>query len=240
MMPRILFVTQEKGGVGKTVFARALAEAIVGAPVIEIDASPRMIELGDRVTFFKMRADREAIEKTGGKASRAEFDGVLAALEAATAPTIVDVGANTSLTFLRVVADIAPVLSGDGFEFGVCVVVTTEHGAIAATPTILSLTKPWAKAQFLIENRLHEAIDPETLKKIGHGARITSFDHQSLEKGADEYLQAGGLSSITRLDEAELRKVHGIGPALRIQKDLQRFRKEAMEAARPAAEWLIG
>lgn len=239
-MPRILLVTQEKGGVGKTVFARALAEAIDGAPVIEIDSSPRMIELGDRVTFFKMRADRAAIEKTGGKASRAEFDGVLAAMEAATIPTIVDVGANTSLTFLSVLSEIAPVLSGNGFEFGVCVIVTTEHAAIAAASSILSSTKPWAKAQFLIENRLHEAVDVEWMKKNSSGIRITSFDQQVLEKGADEILQDGGLASIVQLDPAKLRAKHGLGPALRIQKDLERFRKEAMDAVRPAAEWLIG
>ena len=80
-MSRILLIAQEKGGVGKTVFARALAEAVEGAPVIEIDASHRMRELGNRVQFFKMRADRETIEKTGGKASRAEFDAVLSAIE---------------------------------------------------------------------------------------------------------------------------------------------------------------
>ena len=125
-MSRILLVAQEKGGVGKTVFARALAEAVDGAPVIEIDASHRMRELGDRVRFFKMRADREAIEKTGGKASRAEFDDVLDALAKTKTPTIVDVGANTSMTFLTVLSEVAPILTGDGIEFGVCVVVTNE------------------------------------------------------------------------------------------------------------------
>ncbi|UPK39527.1 hypothetical protein IVB18_21275 [Bradyrhizobium sp. 186] len=239
-MPRILMIAQEKGGVGKTVFARALAEAIDGAPVIEIDASPRMIELGERVTFFKMRADREAIEKTGGKASRAEFDGVLAALEAAKAPTIVDVGANTSFTLLSVIAESAPFLSSRGCELGVCVIVTTEHAALAAASSILSSTKSWTAAQFLIENRLHENVDADWMRKNSKGVTVSSFEQQMLEKGAEEILQDGGLGSIKRIDPEKLRARHGIGPGLRIQKDLERFRRDAMEAVRPAAEWLIG
>lgn len=239
-MSRILLVAQEKGGVGKTVFARALAEAVEGAPLIEIDASHRMRELGDRVKFFKMRADREAIEKTGGKASRAEFDDVLNAIAKATMSTIVDVGANTSETFLKVLSEVAPLLSGEGVEFGVCVVVTNEPGALAEAPNLLSLAKPWAKALFLIENRLHGAVLPSLLKKMTDGAEVSSFDQQSLEEGADEYLQAGGLSTISKLDPAKLREKHGIGSALRIRKDLERFRLEAMQAVRPAAEWLVG
>jgi len=238
-MSRILLIAQEKGGVGKTVFARALAEAVEGAPVIEIDASHRMRELGDRVQFFKMRADREAIEKTGGKASRAEFDAVLSAIEKASIATIVDVGANTSVTFLKVLSDVAPLLAGEGVEFGVCVVVTNEPGALAEAPNLLALAKPWAKALFLIENRLHGAVTPSLLKKITDGVEVSSFDQQSLEEGADQYLQAGGLSNIAKLDPAKLREKHGIGSALRIRKDLERFRLEAMLAVRPAAQWLI-
>jgi hypothetical protein len=239
-MPRILLITQEKGGVGKTVFARALAEAVEGAPVIEIDASRRMIELSDRVTFFPMRAEREAIEKSGGMASRSEFDGVLSAFERTTVSTIVDVGANTSLTFLKVLADIAPVLEEEGFQFATCVIVTNEPGAMAETPTLLALAKPWTKARFVIENRLHEPVDPAWLKMVTDGVTVTSFDRQSLEKGADQYLQDGGLVSIAKLDQSKLRERHGIGSALRIQKDLERFRKEAMVAVLPAAEWLVG
>jgi hypothetical protein len=233
-------VTQEKGGVGKTVFARALAEAVVDARVIEIDSSSRLIELGDRVQFFKMRADREAIERTGGKAARAEFDDVLSALERAKAPTIIDVGANTSITLLTVIQEIAPALKASGFEFAVCVVVTTEHAALAAASSILTASKSWASAQFMIENRLHENVDPEWLKKHNKAVTATSFEQQVLEKGADEILQTGGLASIAQIDPVLLREKYGIGPALRIQKDLERFRKEAMDAVRPAAEWLVG
>ena len=239
-MSRILLVAQEKGGVGKTVFARALAEAIEGAPIFEIDASHRMRELGDRVKFFKMRADREAIEKTGGKAARAEFDAVLDAFASAKVGTIVDVGANTSVTFCKVLSEVAPELIKAGVEFGVCIVVTREPGALAEAPKLLSLTKPWAKVRFLIENRLHGGVDPNWLKKATDGAIVSSFEQQSLEEGADGYLQAGGLAMIAKLDPEKLRKEHGIGSALRIRKDLERFRLEAMQAVRPAAEWLVG
>lgn len=238
-MPRILLVAQEKGGVGKTVFARALAEAVDGAPIIEIDASHRMLELGDRVKFFKMRADREAIERTGGKAARAEFDAVIEALASAKVSTIVDVGANTSTTFFQVLSEVAPQLNS-GAEFGVAIVVTNEPGALAEAPKLLSLAKPWSMKRFLIENRLHGAIDPSWLKKAGDGATVTSFEQQTLEEGADEYLQAGGLAGIGKLDPEKLRQSHGIGSALRIRKDLERFRLEAMQAVRPAAEWLVG
>jgi hypothetical protein len=238
-MSRILLITQEKGGVGKTVVARALAEAVEGAPVIEIDASHRMRELGDRVQFFKMRADREAIEKTGGKASRAEFDDVLNAVAKATTASIVDVGANTSVTFLKVLSEAAPLLAGEGVEFGVCVVVTNEPGALAEAPNLLALAKPWAKALFLIENRLHGPVLPSLLEKMAVGVTVSSFEHQSLEEGADEYLQAGGLYTIAKLDAARLREKHGIGSSMRIRKDLERFRLQAMQAVEPAAQWLI-
>lgn len=239
-MPRILFVTQEKGGVGKTVFARALAEAVVSARIIEVDSSSRLIELGDRVTFFKMRADREAIERSGGKAARAEFDSVLAALEKTDTSTIVDIGANTSMTLLAVIEEIAPVLALSGFEFGVCVVVTTEHAALASASSILAASKSWTSAQFMIENRVHESVDQDWLKKHSKGVTTTFFEQQILEKGADEILQTAGLASISQIDPALLRAKYGIGPASRILKDLERFRKEAMDAVRPAAEWLIG
>ena len=96
-MTRVLGIAQDKGGVGKTVISRGLAEVVPGAPLFEIDSSPRMIELGKRVRFFQMRADREAIELTGGAASRAEFDQVIDAIASATLPTVVDIGANTGV-----------------------------------------------------------------------------------------------------------------------------------------------
>ena len=96
-MTRVLLIAQEKGGVGKTLVGRGLAEVVPGAPVIEVDASPRMIELGKRVQFFKTRADRDDIERTGGAASRSEFDQVIDAIASATLTTVVDIGANTGV-----------------------------------------------------------------------------------------------------------------------------------------------
>jgi hypothetical protein len=239
-MSRIILVSQEKGGVGKTLISRALAEAVVDAPVFEIDASPRMIELDDRVRFFKMRADREAIERTGGKAARAEFDPVIEALSNTRDSTIVDVGANTSVSFFKVLSDAATDLAEFGVELGVCVVVTNEAGALAEAPTLLALAKPWAKARFIIENRLHGPVDSAWLKKVSDGAKVSGLAQQTLEDGAEEYLQAGGLTVIPRLDPAKLRAKHGIGPASRIRRDLERFRLHAMQAVRPVAEWLVG
>lgn len=222
---------------GKTTLVRALAEAVGGAPIIEIDASHRLLELKERVSFFQMRADREAIERTGGRAARAEFDAVLDALSAATLPTIVDVGANTSVSLFTLLADVAPELAA---EFAVCVVVTNEPGAMVETPKLLDLSKPWTTARFVVENRLHGAIDPQWLKSNAGDATLTSLDAQVLEEGAEDYLQSGGLAMVDRLNPKKLREVHGIGPAVRIQRDLAKFRIEAMRAVRPAAEWLVG
>jgi len=70
---------------------------------------------------------------------------------------------------------------------------------------------------------------------------MTSFqDYKAMEPGADEYLQAGGLATIPKLDEVKLREKHLIGSSGRIIEDLTELRNDAMNAVRPAAEWLIG
>lgn len=151
--------------------------------------------------------------------------------------SVVDVGANTSVSLFTMLADVAPELAA---EFAVCVVVTNEPGAMVETPRLLDLSKPWTKARFVVENRLHGAIDPSWLKSNTGDSTVTSFDAQVLEEGAEDYLQSGGLAMIDRLNPKKLREVHGIGPAIRIQRDLAKFRLEAMRAVRPAAEWLVG
>jgi hypothetical protein len=236
-MSRILIGCQEKGGVGKSTIIRALAEAVDDAAIVEIDASHRLLEYEDRVRFFRMRADRETIERTGGRAARAEFDAVLEALSTATLPAIVDVGANTSVSLFTMLADVAPELAA---EFAVCVVVTNEPGAMVETPRLLDLSKPWTTARFVVENRMHGQIDPNWLKTNAGDSTVTSLDAQVLEEGAEDYLQSGGLAIVDRLNPKKLREAHGIGPAIRIQRDLAKFRLEAMRAVRPAAEWLVG
>ncbi|MCY1644083.1 hypothetical protein [Methylorubrum sp. SL192] len=239
-MARILLVVQDKGGVGKSIVARALAEAVPEAPLIEVDASKRLIELEDRVQFFPMRAERAAIERTGGRAARAEFDPVITAMTAASLPTIADVGANTSASLLTLLADLAPDLSDAGIAVGVLVVVTAEPGALAEAPRLLKLAQPFAAARFLVENRLRGEVDAKTLAKIGAGATATALAEQVMEDKAVEILQAGGLASIPQLDAAKLNERHGLALGSRIRRDLTRFRAEAMAAVKPAAEWLVG
>ena len=239
-MSRILLVVQDKGGVGKSIVARALAEAVPEAPLIEVDAAQRLIELRDRVRFFPMRADRAAIERTGGRAARSEFDPVITAMTAATLPTVADIGANTSASLLAQLADLAPDLKEAGVELGVLVLVTAEPGALAEASRLLKLAEPFASVRFVVENRLRGEVDAKTLAKIASGATVTALAEQVMEEKAVEILQAGGLASIPQLDAAKLNDRHGLALGSRIRRDLTRFRAEAMAAVKPGAEWLVG
>jgi hypothetical protein len=238
-MTRALLVVQDKGGVGKSILSRALAEAVPDAPLVEIDASSRLVELGDRVQHFSMRADRSAIERSGGRAARAEFDPVVDALASATLPTIVDVGANTSGNLLVVLAELAADLGEGGVELGVLVVATAEPGALAEASKLMALAKPWARARFLVENRLRGAIDAKAVARIADGATMTRLEEHVMEERAVELLQAGGLASIPKLDAAKLNARHGVARGGRVRRDLTRFRLEAMRAVEPAANWLV-
>jgi MinD-like ATPase involved in chromosome partitioning or flagellar assembly len=238
-MTRVLGIVQDKGGVGKSVICRGLAEVVPGAPVIEIDSSPRLLELGKRVTFFRTRADREAIELSGGAAARAEFDQVIDAIASATLPTVIDVGANTGVSLLTVIAGLREDFAAAGIEFGVLVVTTAEPGALAEVPKLLSVAAPWAAARFVIENRVQGEVDPKLLLKIATGATVTCLLNQVMDKEAASILQAGGLASIAKLDAKALQAKFGVAQGSRIRRDLTRVRLEVMHAVRPAAEWLI-
>jgi MinD-like ATPase involved in chromosome partitioning or flagellar assembly len=238
-MTRALGIVQDKGGVGKTVICRGLAEVVPGAPLLEIDSSQRMIELGKRVRFFPMRADREAIELTGGAASRAEFDYVIDAIASATLPTIIDIGANTGLSLLTVIAGLREDFAAAGIEFGVLVVTTAEPGSLAEVPKLLSVAAPWAAARFVIENRVQGEVDPKLLMKIASGATVSCLLNQVMDEKAAAILQAGGLASIAKLDAKALNDRFGVAQGSRIRRDLTRVRLEVMQAVRPAAEWLI-
>lgn len=239
-MAKIVLVGQEKGGAGKTTAARGLAEAVPGASIIEIDSSRRLLEYGDRVSFFPMRADRAAIERTGGRAARAEFDRVIDAIAAATNPTIVDIGANTSAALLSVLADLAPDFTAAGHRFALVIVVTAEPGALVEAPRLAEATATLAEAIFLLENQKHGPVTPGTIKSIAGDAIHTVFAEQNIEDAAVQLLQAGGLATIPNLDPSALTKQFGLALGGRIRRDLTRFRLEAMQSVRPAAEWLIG
>lgn len=170
-MTKVLLVSQDKGGTGKTLICRGLCEILPGAPVFEIDSSPRMIELGKRVKFFPMRSDRDEIERTGGAVSRSEFDPVINAIASSTLPTVVDIGANTGASLLGVIAGLTDDFTAAGVEFGLLVVTTAEPGAVAEVPKLFAIAAPWATARFLIDNRVHGEIDPKILLKIASGAR---------------------------------------------------------------------
>ena len=177
-MTKILLVSQDKGGTAKTLISRGLAEVVPGAPVLEIDSSPRMLELGKRVKFFRMRADRDEIERTGGTISRAEFDPVINAIASATLPTIVDIGANTGASLLSVIGGLADDYSAAGVQFGLLVVTTAEPGAVAEVPKLFALAAPWASARFLVDNRFHGEIDSKIPLKIAAGARVPDFRYR--------------------------------------------------------------
>jgi hypothetical protein len=238
-MTKVLLITQEKGGVGKTLIGRGLAEVVPGAPVIEVDASPRMLELGKRARFFKTRADRVEIESTGGAASRSEFDQVLDAIASATIPTICDIGANTGVALLTVIADLTEDFAAAGIEFAILVVTTAEPGALAEVPRLLATAAPFAAKQFVIENRTHGDIDPKKLANLAAGATVTCLLEQHMDKKAAPILQAGGLASIAKLDPEALRAKFGTATGSRIRRDLTRVRLEVMKAVRLPAEWLI-
>jgi len=238
-MVRILLVGQEKGGVGKSLVVRAVAEAVPDAPILEIDSTRRLIELESRVSYFGMRAERADIEKTGGKAARAEFDAVINAIAGATLPTIVDIGANTSRALLTVLAELGGELKDAGVELGLLVVVTNEPGALAEAPRLMNLAKPLA-TRFVLENRLHGSIDLKALKVIADGSPVSVLEEHVMEEKAVGLLQGGGLASVPNLDTKRLNEVHGIALGARIKRDLTAMRAGAMEAVRGPAEWLVG
>ncbi len=76
-MRRVLMTGQDKGGSGKSLVVRALAESVVTVRIIELEDEKRLIELEDRVDFFPVRADRSEIDRTSGAAARSEYDAVL-------------------------------------------------------------------------------------------------------------------------------------------------------------------
>ena len=69
-MRRVLLVGQDKGGSGKSLIVRALAESVVAARIIELEDEPRLLELEDRIDFFPIRAERDRSHVGRGGAQR--------------------------------------------------------------------------------------------------------------------------------------------------------------------------
>ena len=216
-MPRILLVVQETGGVGKTTLTRGVAEAVPDAPIIEVESTQRILEYDynrtkgpKRVSHFPVRADRASIERTGGQSARAEFDGVINKMIGVTLPTIVDLGANTAASLLGSFDDeFVDALAETQIELGLVVVVTTDASALTDGAKLLSGSKRWAKARFVVENKLRGNVDPAMLTRVADGAQVTTLAKWEFEPRSLGFLQATGLYAIPNLKTSDFQKAHG-------------------------------
>lgn len=247
-MRRVLLVGQDKGGSGKSLVVRALAESVVTARIVELEDEKRLVELDDRVDFFPVRADRSEIDRTSGAAARSEYDGVLDLMARKPAegavtpePLIVDIGANASRSFLPEIASRAASYRRIGVEFAMLTVITAEPGAASSAPVVLDLARPFARPLFVVENQVEGAVDPKVLKALGKDVVQSRLAHLTLDPKANGLLQKGGLRFIAeKLGEAEdnLSDRFGFAAAGRMIQDLTAFRLKAMQAVAPMAEWL--
>jgi hypothetical protein len=246
-MPRILIVAQETGGVGKTTVVRGVAEAVPDAPIIEIESSQRIIEYDHgrskgprRVAHFPVRADRSLIESSGGQAARAEFDPVINAMIGASLPTIVDIGANAASSLMGAFdEEFVEAVAGSTIELGLLVVVTADASSLSEGAKLLAGAEPWARARFVVDNRLRGNPDPAVVKRVAGDATITTLAKREFEPRTLRFLQAMGLVAIPALKAADLQAEHGFAEARRMVADLKGFRLAVMEAVRPAATWLV-
>lgn len=239
-----LFVVQDVGGVGKTTLVRGIAEAVPDIPIIEVESVQRIREYDRddnerRVTHFAVRADRAAIEATGGLAARQEFDSLTNNLIAARTPHLVDIGANTSSSFLGTFdQELANAFSSAEIELGILVVLTADPAALAEGAKLLALSKAWVSSRFIVENQIRGHVAPEMIRRVAGDASITTLAKHELEPKTTAFLQATGLHAIPRLTAADFAEEVGFNQARRMVNDLKRFRLAVMEAVRPAAEWL--
>lgn len=245
-MPRLLLVAQETGGVGKSTLTRGVAEAVPDAPIIELESTPRILEYDHgkakgpkRVSHFPVRADRASIDRTGGQAARAEFDGPINAMVGTELPTILDVGANTASSLLASFDDeFVAGIADTQIEMALVVVVTADAAALTDGAKLLASSKRWAKARFVVENKLRGDVEPAMLKRVADGAQVTVLPKFEFEPRTIGFLQATGLYAIPQLKTPDFQKEYGFNEARRMVGDLKSFRLAVMEAVRPAATWL--
>lgn len=246
-MSRAVLVLQETGGVGKSTASRALAEAVPDAPIIEIESTPRLLEIEARVAHFPMRADRREIDATAGEAALAEYDRPLNRLLRESLPVIVDVGANSAASVLLALGQMQESFARRDKEIGILVVVADDPSAYTDGAKLLTLSRPFGAAQFVVANEVRGPVDAALLKKLAAGAKLTHLRRFGFERRALPLVQTLGFALVPNLDEDAL-AVRLAGPegepdyalAGRTKAALDSFRLAAMEAVRPAAEWLVG
>lgn len=246
-MSRILFVTQEAGGVGKSTAARALAEAVPDAPVYEVESTKRLIEIGDRVEHFPIRAARADVVASGGEAALSEYDEVINGLIAETRPAIVDIGANGAEAVLASIGRMAATFGRRKRDLGVLVVVASDESAYASADKLLTLSKSWATKQFVLANDVRGVVDQRRVAALAEGATITTLPLFNIPRQVRPMVEPLGFALVPQVDEEELAKQFADRKgnpnwtlAASVTDILRTFRLEAMRAVRPAAEWVIG
>ena len=244
---RIVFVVQETGGVGKSTISRALAEAVVDVPVYEIESSHRLLELGDRVRHFPIRASSPEKYRTGGEASLVEFNPAINALLRESAPAIVDVGANGAEALLSAVGRVAPAFARRGKELGIVAVAAAPDSALESVEALFAMSKAWATIRFVVANEYRGEVDKSRLNGIAAGATITSLPRFGFAKGIVAAIEPLGLAGIPSIDDEELARrlpdeqgQPDEALAAMALETLAEFRLAAMQAVRSAAEWLVG
>lgn len=244
---RLMFVVQETGGVGKSTVARALAEAVEGAPIYEIESSSRLLELGARVHHFPIRADTAELMRSGGEAALIEFNPAINALVRETQPAIVDVGANGAAPFLAAVGRAAGLFARRERQLGVLVVAAAPESAYDSLEALTAMAQPWAAHQFVVANEYRDVVDLARIRQIAPTATVSRLPRFSFAAGVRPVVDPLGLALIPQLDEEalaqQLRDKHGepdYALAATTVGVLAEFRLEAMRSVREAAEWLIG
>lgn len=245
-MPRILIVAQETGGIGKTTVTRGLAEAVPDAPIFEIESNKRILEYDHgaakgthRVTHFPVRAERLDVERTGGQAARAEFDGVINAMIDIKLPTIVDVGANAALSLLTLFDnELTSAFSERDIELALLVVTAADASAMASAANLMGAAKGWAAARFIVDNRLRGDPDAALMKRVADGAVVSKLAKRDFEPRTVRFVQAMGLVAVPGLKTSDMLNEMPFAEARRMVGDLKAFRLEVMEAGRAGATWL--